>query len=66
MKQPAFGARYWLRKDPGWYTHPMLGSIHREWGEWFWYPRGRGDLMKRGPFPTLKATVDLAEKEGKR
>ncbi len=66
MNQPVFGQQFWRRNDPGWYKHPKLGSIHREWGEWFWYPKGRGDLMKRGPFDTLKYAIEQAEKEGKR
>ncbi len=66
MTNPVFGQLFWRRKDPGWYKHPKFGSIHREWGQWFWYPGGPGDLMKRGPFDTLAMTIEFAEGGGKK
>ncbi len=66
MNNLAWGQLFWRRRDSGWYMHPTLGSIHREWGEWFWYPKGRGDIMKRGPYKILDMAIEFAEKEGKK
>ncbi len=65
MNQPVFGQLFWRRNDPGWYKHPTLGSIHREWGEWFWYPYGRHDNRKNGPHRTLKSAIEWAERKGR-
>ena len=66
MKKLAFGQLFWRRHDPGWYKHPAFGDIQREWGQWFWYPKGHGDPMKSGPFDTLARAIELAEREGKK
>ncbi len=61
-----FGEGYWIRKDSGWYTHPQLGSVHREWGKWYWYPKGPGVPLRIGTFKTKNASIDHAEREGRK
>jgi hypothetical protein len=59
----------WIMQEPGWYTSE-IGGIVSDGKRWWFYPRGREDSTKAGPWTTLKraqaGAVEVLDTNGDR
>lgn len=52
----------WVKEEPGWYTHEILGGISQERdGKWYAYPTY--NMSKYGPFGSLKLAQEYIEED---